>query len=494
VAALTVLGVALRLEAFTESLFGDELSTRWIISTNGLSGVWSTVHTDAEITPPLFFLASWLVAQVHDAPEMARLPALLAGVATIPVVYLLGVRTVGRTAALVAAAVVTLSPFTIYFSTEARGYALMIFLVAVSTLAMLLAVDRSGWRWWTLYAVASCAAMYTHYTAAFVLATQLAWLLWTRPDQRRPALIANVCAAVVFLPWLSGLRADLDSPTTEILSALSPFDLEHVRYSLSYSTIGYPYAQGLRLGLREFPGVIPLVLFAAGVALGIVGLVRGSRGRPLRARLANLDPRVILVVLIAVSVPMGEAFVSFIGTNLFSTRNLAASWPGYSLALGALLVAAGPRLCVVAIACVLACLAVGGLRLAFDQDLERMNFKAAGRLVDQEARPGDVVVDAVVISPGPISPIDLALRDPHPIVRYRAPVQQSRPFGVFDREIPDDQVIPLAVRQARGNKIFVVFRSGTVDLDDELESQGYYLARRDRFPGVGELQVEAWER
>ena len=425
---------------------------------------------------------------------MARLPSLVAGGATIPVVYLLGLRTVGRTAALVAAAVVTLSPFTIYFSTEARGYALMIFLVALSTLAMLLAADRSGWHWWALYAVASCGAMYTHYTAAFVLATQLGWLLWTRPDVRRPALIANVCAAVAFLPWLSGLRADFDSPTTEILSALSPFDLEHIRLSLTYATIGYPYAHGLSLGLREFPGVVPLILFAVGVALGIAGLVRGGRGEPLRARLAGLDPRVVLVVLLAVSVPLGEALVSIVGTNLFSTRNLAASWPGYSLALAALLVAAGPRLRVVAIGCVLACLGAGALQLAFDEDLQRMNFKAVARLVDREARPRDVVVDAAVITPGPISPLDLALRERHPIVRYRAPVQRSRPFGVFDLAIPDDEVIPLAVRRARGNRIFVVVRTGTVDLDDELESQDYRLVRRDRFPGVGELQVQVWER
>ena len=50
-AALTALGAALRLGIAGQSLFADELSTFWIVSTNDLGGVVSTVHTDAEITP-----------------------------------------------------------------------------------------------------------------------------------------------------------------------------------------------------------------------------------------------------------------------------------------------------------------------------------------------------------------------------------------------------------------------------------------------------------
>ncbi len=51
-------------------------------------------------------------------------------------------RTVGRRAALVAAALTALSPFLIFYSAEARGYELMIALVLVSTLALLRAVEQ----------------------------------------------------------------------------------------------------------------------------------------------------------------------------------------------------------------------------------------------------------------------------------------------------------------------------------------------------------------
>ncbi len=87
-------------------------------------------------------MLSWLATRIDLTPEMLRLPALIGGIGTIPLVYLIGTRTVGRGAALLATALTTLSPFMIYYSAEARGYGLMIFLLLGSTLAMLLAVDR----------------------------------------------------------------------------------------------------------------------------------------------------------------------------------------------------------------------------------------------------------------------------------------------------------------------------------------------------------------
>ena len=141
VAVLTAVGLALRLAIAGQSLFADELSTYWIVSTNGLGGVVSTVHTDAEITPPLSFVLAWLTTRLELTPELLRAPSLIAGSAAIPLIYLVGLRTVGRGAALVATALCALSPFMIFYSTEARGYALAITLVLGSTLALLVALD-----------------------------------------------------------------------------------------------------------------------------------------------------------------------------------------------------------------------------------------------------------------------------------------------------------------------------------------------------------------
>src|SRR6267154_3413805 len=126
VAALTVGGAVLRVIVARQSVFADELSTYWISATHGLGGVLSLLYSTgrihhAEITPPLSFLASWLTTRLGKSPELLRLPALIAGTATIPLIYLLGLRTLPRRAALLSTALTALSPFMIYYSAEARA-------------------------------------------------------------------------------------------------------------------------------------------------------------------------------------------------------------------------------------------------------------------------------------------------------------------------------------------------------------------------------------
>ena len=186
------------------------------------------MHSDAEITPPLYFVAPWLTTQLGLTPELLRAPSLLAGVATIPLIYLVGLRTVGRPAALVAATLTTLSPFMIFYSAEARGYALAMALVLLSTLALLAAVDDGRARWWVVYAAATWGAMYTHYTVVFVLVAQLLLAALGHP-RGAPGGAAGQRRRGGRLPALAHrVGADLESPTTDILSALAPFTADTV--------------------------------------------------------------------------------------------------------------------------------------------------------------------------------------------------------------------------------------------------------------------------
>jgi len=496
VVVLTGLGGAVRVAVAGQPLFADELSTYWIISTNGLGGVLSTVHSDAEITPPLFFVAAWLTTQIDLTPELARAPSLVAGVSIIPLTFLLGQRTVGRPAALVAAGLTALSPFLIYYSAEARGYALMVALVMLSTLAMLIALDTRRSRWWVVYAACSAAAVYTHYTSVFFLGTQLLWLLWAHPEARKAALFANVGAAFAFIPWASGLRADLDSPTTEILSDLTPFDWDYVWQSLTHAAVGYPYQQST--GLEEVPGTPALVLLGLAFVLSLAGPVRKALREAPRPRLAPPDRRLVLVVALALSVPVGEVIASAIGTNVLNARNLNAAVPPFMLCLAALLMVAGPRLRILTAALALASFALGAAKL-LDERYQRPNYGAAAELIDSEAVPGDVVIDAAVLSPGPYSPLDVELRRAHTLVRSGAPAQRERPFGLFDRVVPRREAASRAIAAADGRRIFVV---AAPEADRPTERgkppppssfrPRYQLAESRTFPGTPAVLVQVW--
>ncbi len=492
VGALTMLGLAIRLQVAGESVFADELATYWIVSAHDLPGVVSVVHTDAEITPPLSFLLSWLTTRIDLTPELLRAPALLAGTAAIPITYLLGLRTVGRGAALVAAALTALAPFMIYYSAEARGYGVAIVLVMLSTLAMLAALDGGRVRWWVAYGACSCAAVYTHYTTVFPLAVQVAWLFWTHRAAWRAALLANAAAVACFLPWLSGLVNDFQSPTALILDRLSPFNANTARITFEHWSIGYPYSV---VPLRDLPGDAALALLVLGVGVAVGGLVFARR-RERPGRLARSDRRLWLIAGLALSAPVGEALVSAVGTNLFGVRNLAVSWPGFALTLAALLMAAGPRLRFATAALLIASFAIGAVKM-LEPRFQRPDYHGAAAFIQREASAGDVVVDGAVISPGPVGGIDVPLGRSLRVLRVGAPQQRDHPFSVFDPMLPVADVARRAVAVAAGRRIFVLSMN-TPDRDDELARArllpGYRRVGESSYPGIVSLDVGVYAR
>ena len=489
VAAVTLAGAALRVAVAHQSLFADELSTYWIVSTRGLRGVLSTVHSNAEITPPLSFVLGWLATRIDLTPEMLRLPSLVAGIATIPILYRLGVRTVGRAAGAVGASLTALAPFMIYYSAEARGYALVMAFVALATLTMLIAVDSGHARWWVAYAASSGAAIYTHYTCVFVLGVGLLWLLWAHPEARRPALLANLAVLVAYIPWFSGFRNDLNSPTTDILSALQPFDALHVRLSIEHWSVGYPYSS--IAPLRDLPGRPALVLLGLALAVAVGGLVvRWQRDR--WSRRALRDRRLLLIVALALATPVGEALFSAFGsTTLFSTRNLASSWPAFALSLATLLVSAGPRLGLVVVSLAIASSAIGALKM-LEGRFQRPDYAAAGAYIDRSAAAGDAVIDeSGVLSPGPLTHLDPVLHRPLPVFRANAPQEHEHPFTVFDPVVSPAAASRRAVT-AGGRHVFLVSDVAGARALGRLP--GYRAVATRTYPGVLRVVVRTYTR
>jgi hypothetical protein len=469
VAGLTLVGLALRLRSVGNSLFGDELSTYSIITGHSLGSIWNTLNGHSvDLEPPLYSTLAWVAERLGSSAELLRLFSLLAGTATIPLTYRLGVWTVGRAAAVSGAALVALSPFLIFYSTEARGYALVVFLVLASTVALLEAIRSNRVGWWGAYAILACASMYGHYSAVFVLIAQFLWALSAHPDRRRGLIAANVATGIGFVPWLPTLVSSANSFGTRVFAILEPFGLHAVGRDLVHWAIGHPY-----LALSSEPGTPAIVLIVVGLAAGVLGAL-GARQRGARSwRLPSAS--LTLPLALAVATPVGLALYSWLGHDTWDVRNLITSWPGLALAMGALLASPGPPLRLVGLGLVTLGFAIGAAKLLSNAN-ERPNYAGAARFILLHGVPSDPVAIVPAPTPGPYSAMDAAFAYAgdrgRPLLRVGvAPlgaVLRARPYAV----LPATPAQTLAAQTVAGggrDELFVV-APGTASVTDLLHS------------------------
>jgi 4-amino-4-deoxy-L-arabinose transferase-like glycosyltransferase len=318
VGALTLAALALRIPSIGNSLFGDELSSYYIVTAHSLGQVMHILHGHTvDLTPPLYYVLTWLIERFGDSVVGLRLVSLLAGVAAVPLTYELGRVTVGRRAAVVGAAVMAFSPYLIFYSTEARAYALLMVLLLACSVALLRALESGDRRWWAAYAVLSCAAMYTHYIAAFLLLGQLIWAGLTHRDALRALVISNLAAAIGFVPWLPTLIKETRSAGEQAIGIVQPFNFTAVRSDLGHWVFGHPY-----LTLSAVPGPVAIVLLVVGFGVALVGVLVATRDGRLRPRLASAELWLPLVQ--ALSMPVGLIVWSAFRPSVWDDRDLIA--------------------------------------------------------------------------------------------------------------------------------------------------------------------------
>ncbi|MGH9157309.1 MAG: glycosyltransferase family 39 protein [Acidimicrobiales bacterium] len=145
-------------------------------------------------------LSGWRLA--GDGEVWLRLLSVVPAVAALVVFYRLALRLFGHRIALVALALLAVSPFFVRHAREVRAYPLWILLVTASTLALLHAVDTDRARNWALYSVVTVAAVWAHLFGLFFVAGQVLALLAARRAVafRRRALVALTGVALAVLP------------------------------------------------------------------------------------------------------------------------------------------------------------------------------------------------------------------------------------------------------------------------------------------------------
>jgi len=298
--AVVVAGSVLRCWGLgRQGLWYDEAVTSWLLRGTPRQLLAALPHSES--TPPLYYLVAWgWVRAVGDTAAGRRALSALAGTATIAVAFAAGRSLAGRRVGLVAAILVAVNPLLVWYSQEARSYALLVLVTATSLWLCARVVARPQRRRLLAWAGASAIALATHYFAVFAVAPQAVVVL----AQRRAALRDRLLA--VGLVGLAGAS----------LLVLALAQRKH-----RYWFIGRPLAFRTEQIVRQFlvgfrpPATRPAELVAASaVAVGGVALaLRGSRRERRAAAVAGG------VGLAAVALPLALALA---GTDLVNTRNV----------------------------------------------------------------------------------------------------------------------------------------------------------------------------
>lgn len=170
----------------------------WIDEATSVSQAQMSFHgmienlRTSDVHPPLYFALLWLDVHAFGDGELAvRLPSILAGLALIPVVYLAAKDIYDRKAGLMAALLVAIAPQTVWYSQEARMYALFMLFSVLAVWAQVRVLRRGEPRDWVLYGLAAAALIWNQYFGVLVIgAGQIAFAveMWRRPGPQRRAL------------------------------------------------------------------------------------------------------------------------------------------------------------------------------------------------------------------------------------------------------------------------------------------------------------------
>jgi uncharacterized membrane protein len=159
--------------------------------------------------PPLDYTILWLVAHSLGSTQTdLRLPSILFGTLTIPMLYLAGRALYHEWVGVLAAAFGTFGALAVWYSQEARMYALFMLLAAVTIWALAKVLADGRRRHWVIWAAAGAAMIWTQWFATLAVGTEvliLAWVLFHDGRRRRMLVrlaISTASVAVVCAPGI----------------------------------------------------------------------------------------------------------------------------------------------------------------------------------------------------------------------------------------------------------------------------------------------------
>jgi hypothetical protein len=452
-AAITLLALALRLVGIgEESLWIDEGWSEHVTRQAPAEMLSSLVRDD--VHPPLYHLLLWGWRRLFPSIEGMRALSAVLMAASVPWVFLFGDRLGGRTVGLTAAILAAVSPTLVFFGQEMRSYALVVLLASISC-ALWVRLPDAPRRVWIGTVIATTLLLWTHYLTVLLIAAQAVTMArskrwWT----------AMGAAAVLFLPWAPIAWGHVTRVSGNFW--LQPPDGETVRVAFQgfcYYTDDWTF-EDWRVRQAQ------MILWAIVLALGAIAAHR----------------KLSIVGSLVVVPPLLEILVS-VHRPIFYARTMLYVTIGLCVLAG--FAAAALRSRAAATALVASLVVVSGIGLLYQRAwIEKEDWRGAAQVIERNRRPGDGLITS------PSGPPDGGEYPLAPYLSSALPSEGERLWVVlrFDRWDPDDAAVERRLREGpwRRRSVFR-FLHVTVALYEPIEIGRLHSARENAVRGRGHV-------
>jgi mannosyltransferase len=473
-AAIVTLAVFLRLyQLEEESLWADEAASVRFARMDVVELWRATI--DQDNTPPLYYLfLHLLLPLLGDSEVSLRLPAALAGIGAVAVVYRLGEMLFGMATGAIAALMLTVSPFHLEYSQEVRVYEPLALVSALSFLffaRILLAGERGAMTLWG-YVLSTLLMLYAHHYGLFGLLAQgvvfLALLLsgwatlhwWWRPF----GLVAAGYAPGLALLYHQFFGAESGSSRSWL-------------WEPSFADL--PTYVAIHAGSYAMAVLLLLLALLATASLIL------SKTREARIKVALLWSWMLFPILVPFAISKLTIPI------LFPRYTIAASIPLFLLAARGVTVVADRlplvrlRPAVAALVVVLLCLPVLPEVKEYYTETKKPPWRDLAANLD--AQPGDLVY----VEPGwELHALEYYYRGEGERFGYGITVPEDENYGTFENALPNRQRVWLVLAAVKGEEAREALVSSGYSPIEERQYEFESSPERLR----GSLQLTLWER
>ncbi len=184
---ILLLGILLRLVNLSQSFWIDEATSAVVARDFSLLKILNE-FSPGDFHPPLYYLVLKGWVSVFGVSEISvRLLSVGFGVATVLLLYLVTKRLFSKRVGIISSLLLSLSPLHIYYSQEARMYAMAGFLSLLTVWIFIKIINskKAKSHEFVTLAIVSMMLIYTNYVATFTLVFLIAWLVLKREILKR---------------------------------------------------------------------------------------------------------------------------------------------------------------------------------------------------------------------------------------------------------------------------------------------------------------------